>query len=64
MKKKQKDCSENFHFIIHSLKKKKKKKKKKCILNIEKTDLLHELLFHDELSIKKTSEAFKRYAKS
>ena len=33
----------------------------KCLKNI---DLLHEFSFYDELSIEKTSKAFKRYARS
>ena len=32
--------------------------------NLKNIDLLHELPFYDELSIKKLAEAFKRYARS
>ena len=53
MKQKQKYCFKNFRFKTHSL--------KNDILNFLKTDLLHELPFYDELSIK-ISKAFKRYA--
>ena len=53
MKQKQKYCFKNFHFKTHSL--------ENDILNSLKTDLLYELPFHDELSIK-ISKAFKRYA--
>ena len=34
------------------------------IKQLSNIDLLHELPFYDELSIKQISEAFKRYAKS
>ena len=57
MKKKQKDCFKNFHFIIHSL-------QKPCIKHLKNIDLLNELPFHNELSIKQIWKAFKRYAKS
>ena len=34
------------------------------IKRLKNTDLLHELLFHDELSIEKISKAFKGYSRS
>ena len=38
--------------------------KKPRIKYLKNTDLLHELPFYDELSIKQISEAFKKYARS
>ena len=41
MKKKQKDCFKNIHFITHPR-----------IKHLKNIDLLHELSFHDELNNK------------
>ena len=38
--------------------------RKPCIKHLKNIDLLHKLPFHDELSIKQASKAFKRYARS
>ena len=56
MKKKQKVFFKNFHFIMFSL--------KNNVLNILKTDLLHELPFYNELNIEQILKAFKKYARS
>ena len=56
MKKKQKDCLKNCHFIMLQL--------KNNTLNVLILDLLRELPFHHKLIIVKTSKAFKGYAKS
>ena len=37
---------------------------KPCIKHLKNIDLLHELPFYDELSIKQVLKAFKRYARS
>ena len=52
MRKKQKYCFKNFHFILGLL--------KNHILNhILNLNLLHEIPFYDKLSIQKISKAFK-----
>ena len=55
MKKKQKDCFKNFHFVLIE---------KPCIGHLRNIDVLHELPFYDELSIVKISQACKKYARS
>ena len=56
MKKKQKDCFKNFpvHALIEKM-------RVKYLRNI---DFLHELLFYDEVSVIKISQASRRYARS
>ena len=56
MKKKQKDCFKNFpvHVLIEKMR----------VKYFRNTDFLHELLFYDEVSVIKISQAFRRYARS
>ena len=56
IKKKQKDCFKNSHFIMQ--------KKPPYIKRLKNRDILQELPFYNELGIVKTSKAFKGYSKS
>ena len=57
MKKKQKDCLKNNHFVMFQLKKTKFKK-------LNNVDTLSKLPFYDKLNIIKTAKTLKTYAKS
>ena len=56
MKKKQKDCFKNFpvHVLIEKM----------CVKYLRNIDFLHKLLFYDDVSVIKVSQAFRRYARS
>ena len=57
MKKRQKDCSKNFHFIFVFI-------EKPNIKRLNNIDLLSEPPFQNELNVVKTSKAFRGYARS